>query len=186
MQTRGLQDGKELASGSSWPCMLREAAFLMHDADAKQGSDACEMASIAASACADSYVLRDQALDSPAAYHPLLQSSCSALRLRSYCAHTILYPRRIRRDVMDRGRDVLAVLAQYERTVKPSFEEWILPTRKFADIIVRRPCSADAPCWFMTQVFDWRLGTRPVRVPIIQLWKISPSWSAAAGEVNLC
>ena len=42
---------------------------------------------------------------------------------------------------MDRGRDVLAVLAQYERTVKPSFEEWILPTRKFADIIVRRPCS---------------------------------------------
>lgn len=46
---------------------------------------------------------------------------------------------------MDRGRDVLAVLAQYERTVKPSFEEWILPTRKFADIIVRRPCSAFAP-----------------------------------------
>ncbi len=48
----------------------------------------------------------------------------------------------MRRDITERGRDVLAVLAQYERTVKPSFEEWILPTRKFADIIVRPPAQS--------------------------------------------
>lgn len=39
---------------------------------------------------------------------------------------------------MQRGRDVLNVLDQYERTVKPSFETFILPTKKYADIIVPR------------------------------------------------
>lgn len=43
---------------------------------------------------------------------------------------------RVRRDIMHRGRDVLQVLDQYERTVKPSFESYILPTKKYADIIV--------------------------------------------------
>ena len=43
---------------------------------------------------------------------------------------------RVRRDIMHRGRDVLQVLDQYERTVKPSFESYILPTKKEADIIV--------------------------------------------------
>ena len=37
---------------------------------------------------------------------------------------------------MHRGRDVLQVLDQYEKTVKPSFESYILPTKKYADIIV--------------------------------------------------
>jgi len=46
--------------------------------------------------------------------------------------------RRIRRDIVERGRDVLAVLDQYERTVKPSFESFILPTKQYADIIVPR------------------------------------------------
>lgn len=43
---------------------------------------------------------------------------------------------RVRRDIMDRGRELLQVLDQYERTVKPSFESYIMPTKKYADIIV--------------------------------------------------
>ena len=31
--------------------------------------------------------------------------------------------RRVRRDIVERGRDVLAVLDHYERTVKPSFTQ---------------------------------------------------------------
>lgn len=46
--------------------------------------------------------------------------------------------RRIRRDVADRGRSVDSVLAQYERFVKPSFEGYIFPTKRCADIIVPR------------------------------------------------
>lgn len=43
---------------------------------------------------------------------------------------------RIRRDLVERKRDVLHVLEQYERTVKPSFAQFILPTKQFAHIIV--------------------------------------------------
>jgi uridine kinase len=46
----------------------------------------------------------------------------------------------MRRDIVERGRDVLQVLNQYERTVKPSFESYIYPSKKFADIIVSGCC----------------------------------------------
>ena len=44
--------------------------------------------------------------------------------------------RRIMRDISDRGRSVEDVLAQYNRFVKSSYDEFIKPTMKFADIIV--------------------------------------------------
>lgn len=47
--------------------------------------------------------------------------------------------KRVRRDLVERKRDVLHVLDQYERTVKPSFAQFILPTKQFAHIIVRMP-----------------------------------------------
>lgn len=40
--------------------------------------------------------------------------------------------RRIRRDIVSRGRDIRQVLDQYERTVKPSFDTYIAPTKKYA------------------------------------------------------
>ncbi|XP_047953494.1 uridine kinase-like protein 3 isoform X2 [Salvia hispanica] len=46
--------------------------------------------------------------------------------------------RRIRRDTVEKGRDVGMVLDQYARFVKPAFEDFILPTKKFADIIIPR------------------------------------------------
>ena len=46
---------------------------------------------------------------------------------------------------MHRGRDVLQVLDQYEKTVKPSFESYILPTKKYADIIVSS-CAGLSSC----------------------------------------
>lgn len=44
--------------------------------------------------------------------------------------------RRLKRDTIERGRSVEGVLDQYFKFVKPSFDEYILPTMKFADIIV--------------------------------------------------
>eukprot|EP01080_Neovahlkampfia_damariscottae_P003963 gene3963-7219_t len=46
--------------------------------------------------------------------------------------------RRIKRDISERGRDLSGVLTQYEKFVKPSFDDYISPTKKFADIIVPR------------------------------------------------
>lgn len=44
--------------------------------------------------------------------------------------------RRIRRDVMKRGRTADAVIAQYEATVRPMHLEFVDPSKRFADLVV--------------------------------------------------
>ncbi|KAG5893401.1 hypothetical protein JTB14_038062 [Gonioctena quinquepunctata] len=46
--------------------------------------------------------------------------------------------RRVPRDINERGRDLDQVLNQYMNFVKPAFEEFCLPTKKFADVIIPR------------------------------------------------
>mmetsp|Transcript_573 Transcript_573/g.886 ORF Transcript_573/g.886 Transcript_573/m.886 type:complete len:203 (+) Transcript_573:204-812(+) len=44
--------------------------------------------------------------------------------------------RRLKRDLQSRGRDLEGVLYQYFKFVKPSFDDLVAPTSKFADVIV--------------------------------------------------
>ena len=44
--------------------------------------------------------------------------------------------RNIRRDVVERGRTVEMVLDRYEKVLKPMHEQFIEPTKKYADIII--------------------------------------------------
>jgi uridine kinase len=44
--------------------------------------------------------------------------------------------RRIIRDINERGRTIESVLNQYMKTVRPAHEQFIEPTKKFADIII--------------------------------------------------
>ena len=44
--------------------------------------------------------------------------------------------RRALRDVRDRGRTLESVITQYLPTVKPMHEQFVEPSRKYADIIV--------------------------------------------------
>lgn len=46
--------------------------------------------------------------------------------------------RNIRRDVVERGRTVEMVLDRYEKVLKPMHEQFIEPTKKFADLIIPR------------------------------------------------
>ncbi|KAK7320306.1 hypothetical protein VNO77_29660 [Canavalia gladiata] len=46
--------------------------------------------------------------------------------------------RRIKRDTAENARDIGAVLDQYSKFVKPAFDDFILPTKKYADIIIPR------------------------------------------------
>ncbi|KAI8890816.1 uridine kinase [Backusella circina FSU 941] len=59
--------------------------------------------------------------------------------------------RRIRRDIKFRGRDVDSILDQYIRFVKPSFDNYIRPTMKFADIIIPRGVENTVAIDIMTQ-----------------------------------
>ncbi len=42
----------------------------------------------------------------------------------------------ISRDILERGRNIKQVLDRYEKTVKPMHQQFIEPTKRFADIIV--------------------------------------------------
>ena len=44
--------------------------------------------------------------------------------------------RRVRRDITERGRDIDEVLNRYQDTLKPMHQQFIEPTKNFADIII--------------------------------------------------
>jgi uridine kinase len=44
--------------------------------------------------------------------------------------------RRLRRDILERGRTVESVLSQYERTVRPMHDRFVEPSKRYADIII--------------------------------------------------
>ena len=44
--------------------------------------------------------------------------------------------RLIKRDMIERGRDAVEVLNRYEKTVRPMHDQFIEPTKKYADIII--------------------------------------------------
>jgi uridine kinase len=46
--------------------------------------------------------------------------------------------RRILRDIKERGRSIDSIIAQYSQTVKPMHEQFIEPSKKYADIIIPR------------------------------------------------
>lgn len=48
----------------------------------------------------------------------------------------IRFIRRLKRDINERGRDMENVIIQYLSTVKPMYDEYIAPTKRFADIII--------------------------------------------------
>nr|MBD3622622.1 uridine kinase [Sunxiuqinia sp.] len=60
------------------------------------------------------------------------------LDIKAYvdCDSDLRLSRVIRRDIIERGRDVQQVLARYEETVRPSHLQFIEPTKRFADIII--------------------------------------------------
>lgn len=61
--------------------------------------------------------------------------------------------RRLRRDITERGRDIDGVIKQYNKFVKPAFEQYIEPTMRLADIVVPRGtnvCKYMCFCYFTT------------------------------------
>lgn len=46
--------------------------------------------------------------------------------------------RRIRRDMIERARSIDSILTQYSETVKPMHEEFVEPSKRYADVIIPR------------------------------------------------
>lgn len=71
------------------------------------------------------------------------------LKVFVQCDSDLMLARRLNRDLVERGRDPAGVLDQYLRYVKPSFDNHIQPTSRYADILIQvgaigsMSCSAD-------------------------------------------
>ncbi|CAL9780186.1 unnamed protein product [Musa acuminata subsp. burmannicoides] len=66
--------------------------------------------------------------------------------------------RRIKRDTVEKGRDIKAVLDQYSKFVKPAFDDFILPTKKYADIIIPRGGDNHVAIDLIVQHISTKLG----------------------------
>ncbi|CAJ2666031.1 unnamed protein product [Trifolium pratense] len=66
--------------------------------------------------------------------------------------------RRIQRHTIERGRNIQNVLDQYCRFVKPSFEDFVLPTKKYADIIIPGGGDNDVAIDLIMQNIRTKLG----------------------------
>ncbi|XP_052188630.1 uridine kinase-like protein 5 isoform X2 [Diospyros lotus] len=66
--------------------------------------------------------------------------------------------RRIQRDTVERGRNIENVIEQYTKFVKPSFEEFILPSKKHADVIIPRGADNDVAIDLIVQHIRTKLG----------------------------
>ena len=68
-------------------------------------------------------------------YHPVLRHMLD-IKIFVETDADVRILRRALRDVRDRGRTLESVITQYLTTVKPMHEQYVEPTRKYADIIV--------------------------------------------------
>ncbi|QCD93396.1 uridine kinase [Vigna unguiculata] len=66
--------------------------------------------------------------------------------------------RRMKRLAIDHGRNVENVLDQYSKFVKPSFEDFVLPTKKYADIIIPSGGDNDVAIDLIVQHIRMKLG----------------------------
>jgi uridine kinase len=48
----------------------------------------------------------------------------------------IRFIRRLQRDIAERGRTVASVIEQYQSTVRPMHEEFVEPSKRYADVII--------------------------------------------------
>ena len=77
------------------------------------------------------------------------------------CPDDIRLVRRIRRDVVERGRDVHGVLEQYLGTVRPMHEQFVAPCRAHADLVLDGTQPPDTLVEQLEAVVRARIGARP-------------------------
>ncbi|CAH1799849.1 unnamed protein product [Owenia fusiformis] len=73
--------------------------------------------------------------------------------------------RRVLRDMKERDRDLEVILHQYTTYVKPAFEDFCLPTKKFADVIIPRGADNTVAIDLIVQHIQELLRPRPESIP---------------------
>nr|XP_046228698.1 uridine-cytidine kinase-like 1 isoform X3 [Scatophagus argus] len=84
--------------------------------------------------------------------------------------------RRLKRDISQRGRDISGIIKQYNKFVKPAFEQYIEPTVQSADIVVPRGGENFVALDLIVQHVHSQLEKRKLR------WDMSALASAHQGQ----
>jgi uridine kinase len=83
------------------------------------------------------------------------------IRIFVDCEADLRLTRVIRRDLIERGRDVHQILHRYEETVRPSHLNFIEPTKRYADIIVPEGGNNEVAIDIITQYIQKHLYDNP-------------------------
>ncbi len=86
-------------------------------------------------------------------YHPGVRELLD-LRIYVECEADVRLLRRLKRDLIERGRSSTSVLEQYESTVRPSHMDFVEPSKRFAHLIVRgdEPAPPSGFPWIVEEV----------------------------------
>jgi uridine kinase len=66
--------------------------------------------------------------------------------------------RRLKRDIADRGRDLNEVLDRYQNTLKPMHQQFIEPTKAYADVIIPTNRLNEVGIKILRSILDQKLG----------------------------
>eukprot|EP01127_Copromyxa_protea_P008308 TRINITY_DN1908_c0_g1_i1.p1 TRINITY_DN1908_c0_g1~~TRINITY_DN1908_c0_g1_i1.p1 ORF type:complete len:270 (-),score=48.07 TRINITY_DN1908_c0_g1_i1:72-881(-) len=77
--------------------------------------------------------------------------------------------RRVRRDIAERGRDLNGIVLQYEKFVKPAFDQFILPTKKKADVVIPRGATNTVAMDLLVQHIGHKLQSKSQRQNTLKL-----------------
>jgi uridine kinase len=88
------------------------------------------------------------------------------LRIFVDCDADIRLARRMTRDIAERGRDPKGVIDMYLRYVKPSFDTWVDPVRRHADVVIPNMGSEVSRAAMQMLIHHIRLQLRNRQAPM--------------------
>ncbi|XP_029077134.1 uridine-cytidine kinase-like 1 isoform X1 [Monodon monoceros] len=88
--------------------------------------------------------------------------------------------RRLRRDISERGRDIEGVIKQYNKFVKPAFDQYIQPTMRVADIVVPRGSGNTVAIDLIVQHVHSQLEERELSVSGRRSWEAPDGASSSS------
>ena len=75
--------------------------------------------------------------------HPTCLKASYDIKLFVNTDQDICFIRRLERDVAERGRTMEQVIAQYQKHVKPMYEQFVAPCKHFANLVINNTTSFD-------------------------------------------
>ncbi|KAL6071140.1 Uridine-cytidine kinase-like 1 [Balamuthia mandrillaris] len=90
--------------------------------------------------------------------------------------------RRIKRDIRERGRDVMGVIRQYEKFVKPAHDDFVAPTMEFADLIIPKGARNEVAIDLIAKHIESTLQQRGFYP---QLSREPPKWTQTPQNIHI-